>query len=132
MMELAQSEWERAKLSAASARMLVATDPNSAASRAFYTAFHALTAAFALRGQTFSKHTAIRSAVHRDLVHTGLLPEQVGRDFDHLTDMRNSADYWGASKVSQEDAMIAVEKAEYILEAVRRLCPELAKGAQEA
>jgi uncharacterized protein (UPF0332 family) len=132
MMELAQSEWERAKRSAASARLLVETDPDSAASRAFYSAFHALSAAFALRGQTFAKHTAIRSAMHRDLVRPGLLPEQVGHDFDHLTDMRGSADYWGMSKVCQEDAVIAVEKAEHILEAVGRMCPELNKGSQGA
>jgi uncharacterized protein (UPF0332 family) len=131
MKELAQSEWARARQSAASARLLVETDPDSAASRAFYAAFHALSAAFALRGRTFTKHTAIRSAMHRDLVNPGLLSEQVGRDFDHLTDMRNSADYWGVSRVSQEDAVIAIEKAECILAAVGGLCPELDRGTAE-
>jgi len=61
MRDFARSEWQRAERSLASARQLVASDPDSAASRAYYAAFHALTAAFALRGQTFSKHAAIRA-----------------------------------------------------------------------
>ena len=38
------------------AAMLVTTDPESAVSRAYYAAFHAVTALFALRGQSFIKH----------------------------------------------------------------------------
>ena len=66
MREFATVEWDRAHRALASAGQLAETDPDSAASRAYYAAFHALTALFALRNQTFSKHSAIRAALHRE------------------------------------------------------------------
>ena len=41
---------------------------DSAASRAYYAAFYAVYALFALRDVVFRKHSAVESAVHRDLV----------------------------------------------------------------
>ncbi len=58
MKEFAAVEWDRAGRALESARQLVDTDPDSAASRAYYAAFHALTAMFALHGQTFTKHSS--------------------------------------------------------------------------
>ncbi|MFQ6034407.1 MAG: HEPN domain-containing protein [Sedimentisphaerales bacterium] len=71
MKEFVATEWQRALRTLVSARQLLSTGPDSAASRAYYAAFHALTALFALRGQTFSKHTAIRTALHRELIRSG-------------------------------------------------------------
>ena len=68
MKDFAASEWRRALRTLETAEHTVRTDPDSAASRAYYAAFHALTAFFALRGQTFSKHSAIRAALHRNFV----------------------------------------------------------------
>ena len=59
MKEFAKIEWERARKALDSARQLAESDPESAASRAYYAAFHALTGFFAARGQTFTKHAAI-------------------------------------------------------------------------
>jgi len=53
MKEFAAVEWQRALRTLASGTQLSKTDPDSAASRAYYAAFHALAAMFALRGQTF-------------------------------------------------------------------------------
>ena len=71
MKDYATTEWQRAVGALEIAEHAVRTDPDSAASRAYYAAFHALTALFALRGQSFSKHSAIRVALHRDLIKTG-------------------------------------------------------------
>ncbi len=71
MNEFAASEWKRAMRSLQSSKVLMEKDPDSAASRAYYAAFHAVTALFALRGQEFSKHSALRAALHRNLVHRG-------------------------------------------------------------
>jgi len=51
MREFATVEWDRAHRALASAGQLAETDPDSAASRAYYAAFHPLTALFALRNQ---------------------------------------------------------------------------------
>ena len=128
MKAFAQVEWDRAVRALASARNLAETDPDSAASRAYYAAFHALTALFALRGQTYTRHSAIRSALHRELVRTGLMAESVGRDYDFLMDMRETGDYGGLALVTPASAATAVRKAESFLAAIAKMCPELAGG----
>ncbi len=129
MKEFAAAEWERANRTLASARQLVGSDPDSAASRAYYAAFHALTALFSLRGQSFSKHSALRSALHRELVRPRQWAAELGRAFDFLMDIRETGDYGGLTQVTQDDAKRSLEKAATILEAVRGTCPELGEDA---
>jgi uncharacterized protein (UPF0332 family) len=128
MKEFAATEWQRAIGALETAKQAVDTDPDSAASRAYYAAFHAATALFALRGQTFSKQSDIRAAVHRDLVKPGEWSADLGEAYQVLSDLREKGDYGGMMRVSQEDAKTSVDKAAGIIEAVRRSCPELDQG----
>ena len=121
MSSFAEIEWTRAQRALESARLLAATDPDSAASRAYYAAFHALTAFFAVRGQTFTRHAAIRAALHRDLVQPGILSPESGRTFDYLMDLRETGDYGGLARVSEEDANACLAKAEQFVTALRSL-----------
>ena len=121
MKEFAKVEWDRACRALASAEQLLQTDPDSAASRAYYAAFHALTAAFAVRGQAFSKHSAIRAALHRDLIRAGLLDADAGQDYDFLIELRETADYGGVTKVPPEAARRALERAKGFLAAIQPL-----------
>ncbi len=121
MKEFAAVEWERAKRALESARQLADTDPDSAASRAYYAAFHALTAVFAIRGSTFNKHSAIRAALHRDLIQGALLPAECGRDYDFLLALRDTGDYGGVAQVSAESAELAISKAKQFLSALQPL-----------
>jgi len=82
--EFADAQWGRATRALDSAEKLVSTDPDSAASRASYAAFHAVTAVFAVRGHAFTKHSALRAALHRDLIYPGLVSPEIGKDFDFL------------------------------------------------
>lgn len=126
MKEFASAEWDRARRSLESAFALVETDPDSAASRAYYAAFHALTAMFGLRGRMFSKHSSLRAALHRDLVQTGILEKETGKDYDFLLELREAGDYGGVAQVLPDSARKAVEKAESLIGAVVAACPELA------
>ena len=125
MTEFAAIEWQRADRALSTASQLVETDPDSAASRAYYAAFHALTALFALRGQTYTKHSALRAAVHRELVQTGQLSPETGRAYDFLIDLRETGDYGGLSRVTPTSAKMAVQKAEAFLAAISRISPDL-------
>lgn len=125
MKEFAISEWQRAVRTLNSAMMLRESDPDSAASRAYYAAFHALTAMFALRGQFFNKHSALRTAVHRELIKTSQWPQELGAAYDFLIEMREVGDYGGPAGVSVSDAQMAIDKAELIVNAVKHDCPEL-------
>lgn len=125
MKEFATAEWQRAQRMLASARQLADTDPDSSASRAYYAAFHALTALFALRHQTYTKHSAIRAALHRELIQTGQLDVDMGRAYDLLMDLRETGDYGGLAKVTSENAQTVTEKAQAFLEAILAACPEV-------
>jgi len=123
MNDVAAREWSRACRTVRSARKLLEEDAESAVSRAYYAAFHALTALFALRGASFSKHTALRAALHRDLIHSGEWPQELGRVYDSLMDMRDAADYQTEVEVSSDLAEQALAYAEQILVQVRQSCP---------
>lgn len=116
--------WQRAVQALRTAAALVDSDPDASASRAYYAAFHGTSALFALRGQTFIKHTAVESAVHRDLVKPGLWPVEAGAAFSWLATLRYTGDYGGQEHVLPEDARTAVERARLILETVRNTAPE--------
>ncbi len=73
MKDFVRSQWMKAERSLAAAQAVLGTDPDSSASRAYYAAFYGLTALLAGRGMEFTKHTAVRAALHRDLIQAGLL-----------------------------------------------------------
>jgi uncharacterized protein (UPF0332 family) len=115
--EFAGSQLQRARRIIQTESMLVATDPESAASRAYYAAFHALTGLFALRGQSFKKHAALRAALHKDLIKSGEWPMERGKDYDLLTELRENSDYAEVARVTEQDARRAVEAAQRIIAA---------------
>ncbi len=111
--------WMRAVEALVTARHDLPVSPDAAASRAYYAAFDAVSALFALEGRTFTKHSGAEAAVHRDLVKTGRWPEELGKSYSLLVELRETGDYGGGEHVSREDAEDAVERAGRILDAVR-------------
>lgn len=124
MKEFIRSQWTKAMRSLAAAEATLDTDPDSAASRAYYAAFHGVTATLAGRGMEFTKHTAVRAALHRDLIQSGSLSVNLGRDYDFLLDLRETADYGGVAEASLASATKAIEKARTILAALQPLLPD--------
>lgn len=123
MKDFVRSQWAKSTRALAAARAIVETDPDSSASRAYYAAFHGVTAVLATRGLAFTKHTAVRAALHRDLIHDQLLPADLGKDYDFLLDLRETADYGGVAEATQASAVKAIEKAANILAALKHLLP---------
>ena len=118
MNELADGFWNRAKKALVVARSILPLDPDTAASRAYYSALYAVSAHFALRGPTFKKHSAIEVAVHRDLVKAGIWPTELGAKYSMLTELRGTGDYGILDHVSDDEARDAVQAAADILRAV--------------
>ena len=108
--EYARTEWDRALEAFQAAQLLVAHGGfDSAASRAYYAAFHGATALFALEGRTFTKHSALETAVHRDLVKTGRWSVDLGRDYSFCLDVRGVGDYGSDVRVDANQATDAIE-----------------------
>ena len=124
-LEYARVLWDRALNALRSAESLLIVSSDDAASRTYYAAFHAVSAAFEVEGRSFSKHTELRVAVHRDWVRTGVWPVELGADFDALLELRDVGDYGGAHHVGPEDAAAAVQAARRVLDAVRSRYPDL-------
>ena len=124
MNEFIRSQWAKSKRSLAAAEAIFETDPDSAASRAYYAAFHGVTAVLAGRGMEFTKHTAVRAALHRDLIQSGAISADLGRDYDFLLDLRETADYGGVAEASLASATKAIEKARKILASIEPLLPD--------
>ena len=116
--------WGRARRSLKSAELLTSSDPDSASSRAYYAAFHAVTALFLLEGKSFRKHSGVEVAVHRDLVKAGRWDTSLGSDYTALIGSRAVGDYGGATRVKEAEALDAVKRSARILGAVRTLHPD--------
>jgi uncharacterized protein (UPF0332 family) len=116
--------WERALGSLHAAEVLAAQEPDSCASRAYYAAFNAVSALFALSDRAFRKHNAVEAAVHRDLVKAGKWSESLGADYSWLVSIRDTGDYGGEERVTAADAKLASCKARGIIEAVHAAEPD--------
>ena len=120
--------WSRAAQALRTAKDILPIDSDAAASRAYYAAFYAVSAFFAIQGTTFSKHSALEAAVHRNLVKAGHWPSQPGADYTFPRRLRTTGDYGGAIHVSSEDAVEALQVARRILQTVHQAHPEVFSG----
>lgn len=117
--------WARSKEALKTAEADLSVSSDAAASRAYYAAFYAVSALFALEGCEFSKHSQVRAAVHRDLVKTGRWPIERGEDYSFLLRLRETGDYGGSRHVSGDEADEAIAATKQIIELVRKAHPEL-------
>lgn len=92
-----------------------------AASRAYYAAFYAATAALLNEGLEFSKHSGVIASVHKRLVKTGKLDKEQGKELNWLFELRNVGDYGVTVHVSQQDAEKAIQVAESFLRVIKSL-----------
>ena len=117
--------WARALQALRTAAGTASADPDAAASRAYYAAFYAVSALFALEERTFSRHSALEAAVHRDLVKAHRWPTELGEDYAFLLRLRTTGDYGGDLHVAEEEAQAAIQATHRILCAVQTARPEL-------
>ena len=92
-----------------------------AASRAYYVAFYAATAALLGEGIDLSRHSGVIAHIHQRFVKTGKLDKDQGRALNWLFELRNVGDYGMTVHVSQQEAEKAVLIAEGFLCAIRPL-----------
>lgn len=125
MNDEALAHWNFAKEDLGLARHDLALSPRVAASRAYYAAFHAVSALFVLEDKTFLKHTALESAVHKELVKTNRWTKDLGVGYSKLFKLRMTSDYDVMQKITSDAAEAAIEVAQEVLDAVRAIHPEL-------
>ncbi len=124
-MNRSRANWERALEDPRVARHILSMSPNTAASRAYYSIFHAVTALFLLEQKEFTTHRAVEMAVHRDLVKSGRWPTELGRAFSAISDYRGIGDYGQEEHVTEEQGRQAIEGATAMLAAIAAERPDL-------
>lgn len=120
----AKGLWERAMQSLSAAKKMSSEFPDIAASRAYYAAFYAVSAHFAIEGRFFAKHSAVESGLHGELIKTGRLPDEIGRLYSYLREMRETGDYGTTEHVLDEQSEKAVEAADAVIKAIKNIRPE--------
>jgi len=66
---------------------------NSFVNRLYYACFYAVSALLLSKGMSTSKHSHLRSLLHREFVKEGSIPKELGKHFDLLFDSRQESDY---------------------------------------
>jgi len=113
---------ERAEQSIKAAKELtVSRFYDFAASRAYYAAFYAATAAMLNEGLVLSKHSGVIASVHQHLVKTGRIDKEQGKELNWLFGLRSVGDYGVTAHVSREDAERAIEVASSFLHVIESL-----------
>ena len=102
-----------------------------ASSRAYYAAFHAVSAALLSRGETYSRHGQVLGAFNRAFVHTGLFPREFTALVTRLFENRQSGDYGVLPGVTEVEARQDVADAQRLVEAIRRFLSPLPAGGDE-
>ena len=102
----------------AASELLAGGYSDFAASRAYYAAFYAASAAVLAEGLNFTRHSAVIAAIHQRFVKTGKLPPERGRERNWLFGLRSLGDYGVTRHVPQEEARRAIEAAREFVAAV--------------
>lgn len=91
---LANYWWEKAEKSLESAtREFDAEAFDFSINRLYYAAFYAVSAILTKRNMSFSKHSGVRGAFHREFIKTGTLDLKWGKFYDQLFEDRQESDY---------------------------------------
>lgn len=89
-----------------------------AVNRLYYTMFYAVSALFAAKNLSYGKHSAVRSALHREFIKPGLINKSLGRLYDELFNARQQGDYVPLVEFDKE---VVIEQANDVGECLSQL-----------
>jgi uncharacterized protein (UPF0332 family) len=91
-----------------------------AASRAYYAAFHAISALLFSRGKSYSSHAQLIGAFNRDFVKTQVFKRDFTATLTRLFEDRQSGDYDVSAAISEQEARRDVDDARRIVESIQQ------------
>jgi uncharacterized protein len=104
---------EKAWESMESARSEFNSGRNTTAVRnLYYACFYALTLSAVLlkEGQSFKKHTAVKAALHKDLIRTGMVESGWGKFYNRIFDSRHEGDYQPLRAFDAEEVKLYLDQ----------------------
>jgi uncharacterized protein (UPF0332 family) len=91
---------------------------DDAVSRAYYAAFHAMTAALLSRNLSYSSHGQVIGAFNREFIKTSIFPKDFSAIVQALFDDRQIGDYGIFIKISNNTAREHIKNARNLIEAI--------------
>lgn len=98
-----------------------------AASRAYYCAFHSISAVLLSKSLVFSRHGQAIGAFNREFVKTKISPKHFGRWLIKMQNDREAGDYRTHSPIGDQIAAEDIQMAEEIL----KLCRQFLESANQ-
>ncbi len=109
----AESKLESAKLN------LSHEQYDDAVSRAYYSAFHSISALLFLKELEFSSHSQTLGSFNKEFIKTEVFPRKFGKWIYKLFEFRETGDYAIISNITRKDAIESIEHAEEILKTIQ-------------
>ncbi len=94
-------------------------DYDFASSRAYYAAFYSMETLLLTKNLSYSKHSAVISAINQYFIKVGLLPGEFGKLINRLFRERQIGDYDYDTVITKDDAQKDIETANIIVEAIK-------------
>lgn len=117
--DLAKYKLERASEELDTAKLLFDNERLKAANnRAYYAIYYSLTAVLCLEPIAFKKHKDTIGYFNKNYVHTGIFPEELGRNISKAAKIRHSSDYDEFYVASKEEAEKQIQTAKILIELV--------------
>ncbi|MFQ5857519.1 MAG: HEPN domain-containing protein [Anaerolineae bacterium] len=92
--------------------------------RAYYAAFHIVSATLAMMGHDRSKHSGVESAFHQYLIKPGLIEMEHGTTYKLARKWREDADYAIGATFSEETAGDILEQCEQLVHRLEQFLHE--------
>lgn len=123
---LIEYRMERAKETLGEARIMFdAGRINTYVNRLYYACFYAVSALLLTRNFSTSKHSYLRSLMHREFVKTGLISKDLTRHFDVLFNSRLEGDYADFVRFKAEDVAGWLDKTQQFVDHIESLIQKL-------
>ena len=90
------------------------------ASRAYYAMFYAASAALVMRGEKFSRHSAVIASFGKLFVKNGSVDKQTFKTLQDGFNLRNIGDYGALEHITTEEARDMLGRAGKFCETVRK------------
>jgi len=103
-MEKARESMEAARSDYGSGRYAIAVR------NLYYACFYALTAVLVKDGHTFKKHTAVKAALHKDLIKARLVDPKWGKFYNKIFDSRHEGDYQPLRVFEEEEVKMFLDQ----------------------
>jgi len=98
---------------------------NAYVNRLYYACFYAVSAILLTKNLSSSKHGYLRSLMYRELVKTGLIPIELGKHFDLLSNNRMKSDYGDFIHFKAEDVAGWLDKTQKFVDHIESLIQKL-------